>query len=113
MPPSDLAAELTAGGFNVVSVGNADRPYTTTTVLHDPAYDESGRTLGAAITGSTVSEDISLGQHADRSIVGADSPTVVHVAGQRLDQHARADRVARDPLGRPEHLLVRAPAAVG
>ncbi len=75
---SDLAEQLTAGGFNVVSVGNADSPYTTTTVLHDPAYDESGRTLGAAIPGSDVTEDISLGSTLT-VVVGSDSPTVVPV----------------------------------
>ena len=75
---SDLAAELTAAGFNVVSVGNADQQYATTTVLHDPAYDESGRTLGAAIPGSEVTEDISLGSTLT-VVVGADSPTVVPV----------------------------------
>jgi LCP family protein required for cell wall assembly len=75
---SDLAEKLTAGGFNVVSVGNADRLYSATTVLHDPAYDESGRTLGAAIPGSDVLEDISLGSTLT-VIVGSDSPTVVPV----------------------------------
>jgi LCP family protein required for cell wall assembly len=75
---SDLAAELTADGFNVIGVGNADRTYTQTTVLHDPGYDESGRTLGAAITGSLVQEDISLGSTLT-VVVGTDSPTVVPV----------------------------------
>jgi hypothetical protein len=74
-----VAAELTEAGFNVVSVGNADRPdYATTTVLHDPAYDESGRTLGAAIAGSTVTEDISLGSTLV-VVVGADKPTATTV----------------------------------
>jgi LCP family protein required for cell wall assembly len=73
-----LAAKLTADGFNVIGVGNADRTYSTTTVLHDPAYDESGRTLGAAITGSLVQEDISLGSTLT-VVVGTDSPTVVPV----------------------------------
>jgi LCP family protein required for cell wall assembly len=75
---SDLAEQLTADGFNVIGVGNADRLYSTSTVLHDPAYDESGRTLGAAITGSTVQEDASLGSTLT-VIVGTDSPTVVPV----------------------------------
>lgn len=76
---SRLARELTAMGYNVVSVGNADRSdYATTTVLHDPAYDESGRTLGTAIQGSEVTEDITLGTTL-RIIVGADSPTVSKV----------------------------------
>jgi hypothetical protein len=51
-------------------------------VLHDPAYDESGRTLGAAIPGSTVTADASLGSTL-QVIVGTDSPTAVavHVTG--------------------------------
>jgi LCP family protein required for cell wall assembly len=80
---AELAKKLEAAGFVVVRVGDADRSdYPTTQVLHDPAYDESGRTLGASITGSTVTEDISLGSTL-RVIVGADSPDVVavHVAG--------------------------------
>ncbi len=75
---ADLAEQLTADGFNVVGVGNADRLYSATTVLHDPAYDESGRTLGAAIPGSVVQEDISLGSTLT-VVVGTDSPTVVPV----------------------------------
>ena len=60
-----------------MGVGNADRSdYATTTVLHDPAYDESGRTLGASIPGSTVTEDISLGRTLI-VVVGSDSPEVV------------------------------------
>jgi LCP family protein required for cell wall assembly len=80
---TEVAHALTAAGFNVVGVGNADRSdYATTEVRHDPAYDESGRTLGAAITGSTVSEDVSLGSTLE-VIVGADHPqvTAVEVGG--------------------------------
>jgi LCP family protein required for cell wall assembly len=80
---SRLAEQLNAVGFNVVGVGDAPHTgYTTTTVLHDPAYDESGRTLGAAIPGSTVTADASLGSTL-QVIVGTDSPTAVavHVAG--------------------------------
>jgi hypothetical protein len=76
---SRVAEELTQAGFNVVGVGNADRSdYATTTVLHDPAYDESGRTLGAAIAGSTVTEDLSLGSTLT-VVVGADKPTATAV----------------------------------
>lgn len=76
---SQVAEKLTAEGFNVVSVGNADRSdYTTTEVRHDPAYDESGRTLGAAIQGSEVTEDISLGSTLT-VVVGSDSHQVVPV----------------------------------
>jgi LCP family protein required for cell wall assembly len=80
---SDLAANLEQDGFVVDSVGTATRQdYTTTTVLHDPVYNESGRTLGAAIPGSTVRSDASLSSTLV-VIVGADGPTVVpvHVTG--------------------------------
>lgn len=77
---SDLASQLTSVGFNVVGVGNASRSdYATTTVLHDPAYDESGRTLGAAIPGSTVTADISLSTTLV-VVVGRDSPQAVPVS---------------------------------
>ena len=76
---SRVARELTAAGFTVVSVGNADRSdYLTSEVRHDPAYDESGRTLGAAVTGSTVVEDLSLGSTLV-VVVGADAPAVSQV----------------------------------
>ena len=76
---SRVAKELTAAGFTVVSVGNADRSdYPTTEVRHDPAYDESGRTLGASLPGSTVTEDLSLGSTLT-VVVGADQPTAVKV----------------------------------
>ena len=76
---SKLAEQLSAVGFNVVGVGDASHTgYTTTTVLHDPAYDESGRTLGAAIPGSTVTADASLGSTL-QVIVGTDDPTAVAV----------------------------------
>jgi LCP family protein required for cell wall assembly len=80
---SRVAQELTAAGFQVVGVGNADTgDVATTTVSHDPAYDESGRTLGAALAGSTVEEDVSLGSTLV-VVVGADHPTVhkVEVTG--------------------------------
>jgi LCP family protein required for cell wall assembly len=74
-----MAQQLTAAGFNVVGIRNADRSdYTTTTVLHDPAYNESGRTLGAAIVGSKVTEDVSLSSTLE-VIVGQDNPQVTAV----------------------------------
>jgi len=88
---SRVARELTAAGFEVVGVGHAGRSdYPTTTVSHDPAYDESGRTLGAAVTGSTVSEDVSLGRTLV-VVVGADGPTVmtVEVAGSTASPEAK------------------------
>jgi len=76
---SRVAKELTAAGFNVVGVGNAETSdVATTTVSHDPGYDESGRTLGAALAGSTVEDDISLGSTLV-VVVGADKPTVMQV----------------------------------
>ncbi len=74
-----IAQELTADGFQVVDVGNAPRrDYTTTKVLFDPAYDESGRTLGAAVTGSTATPDATLGSTLV-VIVGSDAPQVSKV----------------------------------
>ncbi len=74
-----VADGLTADGFQVVSVSSAARSdLTTTTVRHDPAYNESGRTLGAALPGATVSADASLGATLVVT-VGSDAPTVATV----------------------------------
>ena len=74
-----LAERLQAEGFVVTRVGTADRDdYATTTVSHDPAYDESGRTLGAAVSGSTIEVDTSLSSTLV-VVVGADEPKVVPV----------------------------------
>ena len=74
-----LAERLQAEGFVVTGIGTAARSdYTTTEVRHDPAYDESGRTLGAAVEGATVVEDLSLGSTL-LVVVGADQPKVVPV----------------------------------
>ena len=100
---SRVARELTSAGFNVVEVGNADRnDYPTTTVSHDPAYDESGRTLGAAVDGSTVEEDIALGSTLV-VVVGADSPAVtpVEVTGSTSSpepEETLATRSANDDI---------------
>ena len=78
-----VAKDLTADGFHVVSVSNAPRRnYPTTKVLYDPAYNESGRTLGAALAGSTVTADATLSRTLV-VIVGGDSPKVskVEVSG--------------------------------
>jgi len=80
---SRVAEALTAAGFQVVDVANAPRrDYARTTVLHDPAYNQSGRTLGAAVTGSTVKPDAALGGTL-QVIVGSDAPQVrdVKVSG--------------------------------
>ena len=62
-----------------LDVGNAARrDYATTKVLYDPAYDESGRTLGAAVNGSEVTADATLGSTLV-VIVGGDSPQVSKV----------------------------------
>jgi LCP family protein required for cell wall assembly len=74
-----LAERLQSGGFVVTGVGTADRDdYPTTTVRHDPAYDESGRTLNAALSGSTIAVDPSLGRTLV-VVVGSDHPEVVPV----------------------------------
>ncbi len=52
------AAQLEKLGFVVTSVGNADRSdYAATTVVHDPRYDESARTLAFAAKTSAVLSD--------------------------------------------------------
>ncbi|MGH8894956.1 MAG: LCP family protein, partial [Actinomycetes bacterium] len=97
---SRVAKELSAAGFNVVGVGNADNAaggsHATTTVSHDPAYDESGRTLGAAIAGSTVTEDLSLGSTLV-VVVGADRPVAssVEVTGSTASPAAEETIVSR------------------
>jgi hypothetical protein len=64
----------------VTGVGTADRDdYTTTTVRHDPAYNESGRTLNAAVSGSTIKVDPALSGTLV-VVVGTDNPKVVPVA---------------------------------
>ena len=76
-----IADNLTAQGFQVVSVTVDPRgaTTTTTTVRHDPAYDQSGRTLGAALPGATVTADASLGATLVVTI-GSDSPRVATVS---------------------------------
>jgi LCP family protein required for cell wall assembly len=94
---SRVAKELTAAGFQVVGVGNAARSdYTTTEVRYDPAYDESGRTLGASVGGSEVVEDLSLGTTL-LVIVGSDSPTAsaVEVTGSTATPEAEETIEAR------------------
>jgi LCP family protein required for cell wall assembly len=94
---SRVAKELTAAGFQVVGVGNAARSdYTTTEVRYDPAYDESGRTLGASVGGSEVIEDLSLGTTLV-VIVGSDSPTAssVEVSGSTASPEAEETIEAR------------------
>jgi LCP family protein required for cell wall assembly len=54
------AQALAAEGFHVVSVGDAPSVSATTVVHYDAAYDESGRTLTAAVTGATSVVDRSL-----------------------------------------------------
>jgi len=94
---SRVAKELTAAGFQVVGVGNAaSSDYTTTEVRFDPAYDESGRTLGASVEGSEVIEDLSLGTTLV-VIVGSDSPTAsaVEVTGSTASPEAEETIEAR------------------
>ncbi len=60
---AEAAARLRALGFQVVSYATADRnDYATTTVRRGPAYDESGRTLLAAVPGATEKVDPALGR---------------------------------------------------
>lgn len=76
-----IAEKLKAAGFNVVGVGNADRSnYTVSEIRHSASYDESGRTLSAALPGASVTADTALaGSRTLTVIVGADSPQVVPI----------------------------------
>ena len=55
------AADLTALGFQVVGTATAPAVQATTVVRYDPGYDESGRTVTAAVAGATTKSDSSLG----------------------------------------------------
>jgi LCP family protein required for cell wall assembly len=92
---SRVAGELEAEGFNVVGIGNAPRrDYTTTEVRHDPGYDESGRTLGAALPDASVISDPSLSTTLV-VIVGSDAPTVakVTVVGSTVSPPAAEEKL--------------------
>ncbi len=92
-----LAERLQAEGFQVTRVGTANRDdYTTTTVSHDPAYDESGRTLHAAVSGSTLQVDVSL-SNTLVVVVGSDRPKVVpvQVAGSTASPQPETTITAR------------------
>ncbi len=58
---SKAAAALQALGFQITSVTTAKSTMATTVVHYSPAYDESGRTLTAAVTGATSVADTALG----------------------------------------------------
>lgn len=76
-----LAEKLKAAGFNVTAVGDADRTdYAVTEVRHSPTYDESARTVSAALAGARAVPDAALAGSATLTvIVGADSPKVVPI----------------------------------
>jgi LCP family protein required for cell wall assembly len=54
------AADLSKLGFQVVGVSTAPAVSASTVVRYDPGYDESGRTLTAAVVGATSKSDTSL-----------------------------------------------------
>lgn len=84
-----VADELAALGFEIVGVGNADRKdYLTSEVRHDPAYDESARTLATAAGTPGLVVDEALGR------------TVVLVVGQDWSG-ATAVRVTAQPSPSP------------
>ncbi len=76
-----LAQQLEAAGFVVTGVGTAPRAdLAKTEVHHSVAYDESARTLGAALSGAPVKIDPTLpGSSTLTVLVGADNPHVVPV----------------------------------
>lgn len=74
---SDAATALTGVGFTVSSTGNADAStYRQTVVRFGPSKADSARTLAAAIPGSVLQADASLGSTL-RVIVGPDFPTTL------------------------------------
>jgi LCP family protein required for cell wall assembly len=75
------ADELAALGFIITNVGNADRKdYTATEIRHDPAFDESARTLATSVRTRIITSDASLGSSIVL-IVGTDwvAPSGVNV----------------------------------
>ena len=66
-----VAAELAKLGFVVDGVGTASAVSATTTVRYSPAYDESGRTLTAAVKGAVTEVDPALGSVLEL-VVGTD-----------------------------------------
>jgi len=69
---ASTAEELAALGFQVVDVGAADAPtYDRSVVRHDPAFNESARTLSAAVAGSVLEADADLGRTLEL-VVGRD-----------------------------------------
>ncbi len=76
-----LAEKLKVAGFNVLEVGDANRSdYAVTEIRHSPTYDESARTLGAALVGAKVIADPAAAGSATLTvIVGADSPQVAPI----------------------------------
>lgn len=94
-----LAQQLEAAGFVVTSVGTApESRLVKTEVHHSAAYDESGRTLGAALPGATVKSDPTLAGSATLTVlVGGDSLKVVpvQVAGSAAPTQAEPSIATR------------------
>lgn len=74
-----LAQKLADEGFVITGVATAQRSdYAQTVVRYDPSYDESGRTLGAALPGSKAEAYPGLSGTLV-VVVGADNPQVAPV----------------------------------
>ena len=70
-----LAKELGSSGFAMQATQKSDAVIGHTTIEFDPRFDESARTLAAAIPGAKVKSVQGLG-HTLTVLVGTDSPTV-------------------------------------
>lgn len=68
---TEVAAELAKQGFVVDGIGTASAVSAATTVRYAPAYDESGRTLTAAVKGAVAEADPALGSVLEL-VVGTD-----------------------------------------
>jgi len=94
------AADLTALGFQVVGTGTAPAVAATTVVRYDPGYDESGRTLTAAVTGAIAKSDTSLGSTLVLTIgtdyTGVHAVTVAPSAGSSRLPATAAVQTAAD-----------------
>ena len=70
-----LAKQLATDGFAVQATQKSDQVRSHTLIEFDPRFDESARTLAAAIPGAALKSVSGLG-HTLKVLVGTDSPTV-------------------------------------
>ena len=85
---TDAAAELSAAGFNVIGVDNAETSdFISTIVRYDPLYAEAARTVAASIPGATRVLQAGLGTTIE-VVVGEDWPGVTEVVVKKPPKSA-------------------------